>query len=524
MEHFLFRSICDSNNYRKLCTMKRFAKILIPILLFLVIPVTASFAQQKSLMSKKWENTYLRLEFTRDLQASFAEKVADKEIRDAEGLLRRARRQIGSNRLIIANRSLNEANNVINRALRKLLTGPLKKQQDDLDNLIETAKQVVQNSENPNARKLLSTGIDNKNSARQLFRQNEFQRALKLLSQATFQIQRSIDIVKNSDQATKEGVAEEKVRLEKLLGESENVISASANSTVKKNYRQALKLSGKAEEAEAKQDFQQSIQYYHQATRLLLRAIDLAEVKADRTAVRAHEEVAALDELIENLQSKFDEAGQDDKATIWGTRILQLQRDAHEAIENKNYKLCLMNTQLARDMIQRILNKTQTQRTDAGDILHSEFDQLEIDIDEITDRANQAGNVEATILLRYGRAAKVKGEQFLQNRNLRLARESLLTANRFVFAADRLVRNEAGESPAEEEIQRKIKTLEQDANSFRDEAKKSRKPEVRIYFEQSTRMLDLARENAGMKYFFVANECAEYAGTLLEKARAAADK
>jgi len=504
--------------------MNSYWKIVALALLVLLSAFSDNQAQVADALSKKLESTFNRLEFTRDLQVSFSDKSVEQEISDAEILLRRARRQLQNNRPVLANRSLNEANDRINIALRKLLKEPLKKQQQDLDSLIAAAKIIVADSQNPDAKNQLKIGIESRDAAHQYYRQNEFQMALKQISQAFFQVQKAIDKVKNNDQATKVKVAEEKAAFEKLLNQTEGSISSSAHSTVKNNYRQAIKLTGKAEEAQANQEFQQAIEYYHQATRLLLRALDLAEGKGDRTAVRAHEEVAALDELIDNFQNRVREDQQGDRIAYLGTRILQLQQDAHVALENKNYKLALMNAQLARDLIQRLLNKAQSSRSDTDKFLQDEFEQLGVDIEEIKTRATQSGQTEALVLLRYGEVAKQRGEQFLQNQNLRLARESILTANRFVFAADGLLRNEVSEPPTEDDVLHKIQTITADFESIRDDVKNSARPDVRIHVQQAVKLISLAQENLGQGYFFVANECADQARTLFEKCRVLLNK
>ncbi|MFZ5517358.1 MAG: hypothetical protein ACOY90_12005 [Candidatus Zhuqueibacterota bacterium] len=504
--------------------MKSFSKIATLAVLVLLTAFSENQAQIADALSKKLDNSFNRLEFTRDLQVSFSDKSVEQEISNADILLRRARRQLQNNRPVLANRSLNEANDLINVALRKLLKEPLRKQQQDLDSLIETAKLIVPDSQNPKAKNQLKIGIESRDAAHRYYRQNEFQIALKQISQAFFQVQKAIDMVKNSDHATKVKVEEEKAVFERLLKQTEGKISTSTHSTVKNNYRQAIKLTGKAEAAQANHEFQQAIEYYHQATRLLLRALDLAEGNGDRTAVRAHEEVAALDELIENFQNRVREDQQDDRFAYLGTRILQLQQDAHVALENKNYKLALMNAQLARDLIQRLVNNAQSPRGDADEFLQDEFDQLGVDIEEIKNRANQAGHTEALVLLGYGEVARQRGEQFLQNRNLRLARESILTANRFVFAADGLLRNERSDPPAEADVRQKIQSVTSDFESIRDDVKNSLKPELRVHVQQALKLLNLAQENMSQKYYYVADECADQARTLFEKCQVLLDK
>ncbi len=497
--------------------MKHVFKIHFSLLLFLLCTISMSNAQRKDPFSRKWDHTYNRLEFTKNLQASFTEKVAVSEINDAEVFLRRARRQFGNKRAIIANRSLNEANDAINKALRKLLKGPLQKQREDLNALIESAKKLVPGSGNTRARNLLKSGIENKNMAHQLFRENEFQRALKLFSQASFQIQRAIDLVKNSDQATKEQVADEKTRFNQLLSEAEPKIAASGNSTVRDNYRQAIKLTGKAELAANNVEFQQAIQYYHQATRVLLRAIDLASGNADRTALRAHEEVAALDEVIENLQSRFGRRDDNETVTFWGTRIIQLQRDAHEALENKNYKLSLMHAQLARDLIQRILKNQNNRRGGADEMLITELNQLGVEIAELKMNAKRVENTEALILLRYANTSKQRGDRFLRNGNVALARGGVFSANYFVSAVERLLRSEYTDSLSEIDVLQKIQAMQTELASVRNNVESPGKTEQLFYLDQISRLLKLADENVKLRHFIVANICADFAKVLLDR-------
>jgi hypothetical protein len=279
-------------------------------------------------------------------------------------------------------------------------------------------------------------------------------------------------------------------------------------------------LSNRAKKARTSGDFRAAIDLYHQATRLLLRTRDLAEGKIDRSATQAYEEVTALDELIETIQHRVIPFEDDERVQFFMSHIEQLQDDAHQALEAQDYKLVLLNTQYARDLIERLQKKLRGGNDEIADLIDQDLKQLEIDLNDINDRLiAQAMNDEASILLAYARFARAKAEELLNQQNYGFARESILVANRFAFAADRLIRKQNIEAIAAEIILNKIQAAEQELALFQSKIIATTRADVQAYFDHAQKMLNLARENLNRNYLFAANESIEASQSALEKLR-----
>ena len=495
-------------------------KIIIFLSSILLIDSVLVSAQTRQPLRQKLNLVSQKLDFARELQASFNNQSTNETLNKAELKIKQAQELIQSRRRFLANQSINEAEILINQAMRNLLKEPVRRRRESLDNKIQIAKETVTKSDNQEANNLLDKAIENKAIAEQAFRAGEFQKAIRHFRQAEFQVQKSIDMVTNQNKSTSTQASEEAQQFNQLAAQSESIISQSNDPDVQKNYRLAIKLSQRGEKANSLGNFSKAIDFYHQATRLLLRTRDLAGGKTDRSATRAYEEVATLDELIENIEQRVQPYEDDERVQFFMSHLEQLQEDAHKALDAQDYKLVLLNTQYARDLIERIQKKLRGGSNEIADLIDQELKQLEVELNDTNDRLVAQGmNEEANILLTYARFAKVKSKELLDEQNYRLARESILVANRFVFAADRLIRKQVTEEISSEKILNKIQSAEKEIFSFHSKITAETRPDVQAYLDHAQKMLDLARENLNKNYRYTANVCIEASQSAIEKLR-----
>jgi len=490
---------------------------LIAILANLIL-YSAVYPQARKSLKQKWNLVSQKLQFARELQSTFSNRASIEILNEAEHKLTQARRLIQIRRRMLANRSMNDAEKLINRAIKELLREPLRIRREKLDEKIGHAKQLTRKSQVQEAIDLLKKGIENKRLAGKSFKANEYQRALKHFQQAEFQVQKSIDIVQSRDKSTKQKAGEEARRFAKLLDQSKSWLSNNNDETVQKNYRSAIKLSEEAAGELNNGNYRNAIDLYHQATRLLLRTRDQAEGKTDRTAQKAYDEVSALDELIKNLQQRVKPLEDNERIQFFMSHIEQLQQDAHKALEAQDYNLVLLNTQYAKDLIERVRMKMGAGKNDLGELIRQELKQLEVDLKDIQDRLEtERNNKEAQVLLTYARLAKVKAGELLNEQKYRFAKESILVANRFAFAADRLIRNQQIDEISSESVLNKILAAEQDVSNLQSKAAGLRRPDARIYFDHARKMLNLARANLNRNFLYAADECIEASRNAIDK-------
>jgi len=494
--------------------------ILIVLLSILFLDSLIAYSQSRQPLKQKWNSVSRKLEFAKELQASFNNRSTIKLLNTAELKLGRARNLIQARRLLLANQLINDAESLINQAMRDLLGEPVRKRREKLNEKIQKAKDIVRKSGIQEANDLLDNGLENKNITEQSFKTGEFQKALGHFRQAEFQIQKSIDIVKNRDKSTEQKAKEEAQRFDQLVAQSKLTISKSTDQAVQKNYRSAMKLSQKAEKARAEGNYRLAIDLYHQATRLLLRTRDLAEGKTDRFVTRAYEEVAALDELIDNIKQRIEPFEDNERIQFFMSHIEQLQEDAHKALEAQDYKLVLLNTQYARDLIERVHKKLRGGRNETYELINQELNQLEVDLNDINARLiTKENNEQAKILLIYARLAKAKAEELLIEQKYRFARESILVANRFAFAADRLIRKQNIQEISSELIWDNIQAVEKDISVVQSKVTELTRPDAQVYLDHAQKMLNLARENLNRNYLYAAEVCIEASKSAIEKLR-----
>ena len=498
--------------------MKQKSYIFLSILIFSVLFASALYPQPRGTLRQRWTRASKKLQFARELQVTFNNRIASDILVDAKRKLIISKNQIRSRRVVLASRSLIDVEKLTNRAIREILKEPVRIRLNKLDKKIEKAKQVVGNSNNQEAKNMLDKGINNKRIAVQSFKANEFQQALKHFRQAEFQIQKSIDLVKNRDKSTKQKAEEEAHQFDQLLNQLKPGLSKNKTPTVQKKYRSALKLSREAAEAIADKNFSLAIDLYYQATRLLLRTRDLAEGKIDRTATRAYEDVAELDEQVANIKRRIKPFKDNERIQFFMSHIEQLQADAHKALNDRNYSQVLLNTEYAWDLIEQVQKKLRGKSNNLGELLGQELNQLEIDLGNINDRLESSENrVEAKILLNYATMAKSKAEQLLTDRKFRFAREAILEANRFAFAADRLIRNQNLKKISSEFVMDKIFAVDQEIANFQSRIAEVKRPDIQVYLDYAQKMLTIARENVNNNYLYVADECSEASKTAIEK-------
>jgi len=500
--------------------MKSNRYIFLFLFVFLTITgFTFADAQTRQPLKRKLNLIARKIEFAREVQFSFRDQSTVALLNTAESKLNQARNLMQTRRALLANRMMNEAETAINEALAKLLQEPMQKRTRKLSQQIEEAAIVVRNSNNQDAIDLLEKGIENKTIAEQAFREGQFQNAIRYFQKAERQVQNAIDSVKNKDKSIEENARDEADQFNQLLDRAKPLVKDNSNPTIQRNYRSALKLSQDAEQAKSIGNYRLSIEFHHKATQLLLRTMDLAEGKADdRLALRAYEEIAAMDELIEKIQQKIIPIEGDEQIQFYMTHLEQIQQDAHASLDEKNYKLALLNTGYARDLIEQVHKKVRSDTDFVQESIAEELNELEVDLNDLNERVKKEGsNIEAEILLTYAERSKNKAEELMKLQKYRFARESLLLANRFTFAADRLMNKQSLPEISAESVSIKIQDVGARLKNRIADANLALNPDLQIHFDHAKKMLDFANQNFSKGYYYVANECIEACETVVER-------
>lgn len=486
-------------------------KFKIKILIFLILVSSSAmpkktYAQRNKQLKIKYEETLKQLEFAQDAQASSNDPMAEDFLVSAEKSLRRARQQILNRRPLLANRSINEANNSIGQALKILFKEPLRQRRDKLEQLIQEAETLVKQSNNIEAQNTLERGLRHRTAAYQAFFENNFRKSLKQYNSAFYLIQKAIDIVKNSDTSTSQQAEDEAYRFQQFLSKNEQMLANSPNDAVQRNKQLALKQARKADEARQQGNFLAAIEHYHQATRLLLRALTIAQGNAEQSTVRAIDEISSLDELIDNIQDKIQFNDDNENLSLLFTRIKQFQENAHLALDKADYKQAQTHAQSARYLIERIIYKSKEKNLSSPENTALDLSRLDTQINEISSRVLNHPNPEVHVLLKFAAASKNRAAQALKNNNFRLAAELIRVSTFFTTTADDLAQFGPMEGMTKELISQKLKQLENDYSQTQSQMSAAT-PAIKFCLAQTEKMTNLARENLAKGFLNAADAC-----------------
>ncbi len=351
--------------------MKSKWMILLLQLLFLFWNATSLAQSRRPLLPKLYAISG-KLDFARDVQRLYHDPSANAQLKAAEANLELAKEQLRLRRPLLADRSMNEANRLITEALMMMLQEPLRLRRQKLEFKIQQSESLAAHFENPEAKQRLQKAIENKNLAEQSFKDREFQKSWRHFLQAESQVQQALDLFENRETLLREQVAEEAAQYQQLATRASSLLANSADQDMLRNYRAAVRLSQKAERSTADGNWRLASDYYHRAIRLLLRTIDVLAGKSDRSAAQAVEAVEHLDERIENTQWSIAPFMTRERVQFFWSRIQQLQSDAHQALEKGDYKLVMLNTQFANDLIDLLLKKLKEAAQAPAEILDPE--------------------------------------------------------------------------------------------------------------------------------------------------------
>ena len=491
---------------------------IIIVLCLFIFQTEFIFAQNRSTrVQKKMALITRQLEFAKDIQISFENKATADMLNQAEETIRRARRQWRAGRYGSAMKLLNTANNLTIKSLRLLLKEPVKNQEKKIDNIINEAKNLIEQRENPEAKRNLQKAIRNKKKAIDLFREDKFLFSLNSFRQAFFYGQKSIDMIKNKEKSVKDEAMDEAVQCQKLINKADKEIGATNNQTIIRNIKSGKKLSKNAENALNNKNYRLAIDNYHQATRLVLRAMNLSKVKSNQTATRAFDELAYLDELIENVQNRVKLSENNFKVIFISQRIKQLQNDAQEALDNGNYELSLFNTRLTRNLIERIIKKRNPKNKFVDNSFIDEMQNLKKELWIIETRINKNRFKEPLLLIKYANRAYEKSEKLLIKKNFRMLNFAISIVRKFAVSADLLNESNAKTLITTDMVKEKVNQAEDQIKTIESFPVKQQRRRNRVLLNQAKEMMSLAQVNFKNNLLNVANECIEVCNIYIQK-------
>ncbi len=482
-------------------------KMLFILITALWLTGTPCHAQPRKTLEQRLNLVVGKYEFAQELQTTFGTAATKQILATAEAQLARARELLSANRPILANQRLNEAERSIDQVMRLLLKEPLRLRRESLEQKIQLATELIQQTEDPQAQDWLDRGIRQKKLAEQAFRSAEFQQAIRHFRRAEFLVQRALEVAMQKDRSNEARADLEEQTLTQLLEQSRSSFASDPRSQVQRNYRQILKLIARAREARARGDFSSAIELYHQATRLVHRTRDLAAGKTDRMADRAFDELNTLDELTETLQARLSRYQDDEWIEFFMSHLKQVQQAAHRAMEQQDYQRVLLNTELGRNLIEQIQTKMRERFTVGTQSIQQELDELERELNQLNQNLLSSGdNEQARRLLMYSQSAQANAEDLFQKQDYQFARHYIFIARRLANAADLLLVAPSVDALPCDSVRNKFQDIEKDLAGLATKGKPGSSKEAQFYFELAQRFLNLAKENLEQNHCYVSQQ------------------
>ncbi|MBN2355123.1 hypothetical protein JXO59_03360 [candidate division KSB1 bacterium] len=398
--------------------------------IMLLIALTL-FGQSRSHrgFEEQWQRLHQQIQAARELLRLFPDRQAENYILQAERWALEAQTLYADQQVVPAQQKLNLGFDAVSRAMDILSTVPAQRAQERVEELIRRADQVVPASGNQEAERLLNRGKEHLRMAKQAFRGRQAQRGLEYLRLAKSLVERSLQMAEKSGSGPGHNIETERMRFLDLMQKAEATVATCQNPRAERLLQQARRQAENVEPLIRRGEIKLAIGLYYNATRLLLRAIDICEGRAFSEQDQAREESELLDSMIEQVRG-HSPAGLGPKRRIILSKVLQLQNQARQAYAMQQYGTALRRIELARTLLARIWSEDVTEEG-----TRQELQRLENDIEKLKTQKPSQDKPRFDVLLRAAENSAREANRYLQRGRTRLALVAILAGNRFLGLA-----------------------------------------------------------------------------------------
>ncbi len=392
---------------------------------------------------------------------------------------------------------------LINQAIDRISAVPVDRIQEQIDELIRNAEQLVPGMNNREAERMLSQAKENRQAGIRALRNKQTRKAMEHFRVAKFYAERSIGLVRTSGLTVNpETLEEEKEKYLELVNRAEELVGSC-------NDEQAIKLINQAKEqyhnilqAVQSGNYKVAIGLYYSNTRLLLRAIDLCQGQGFSIREQAVEEVEMLGELL-NTAKNETHVKSGSQAGFVLDRVERIYDQANTALNGERYEIAIRRAVLGRNVLNRLWSNTPTQMNER---VEQELERLRDEIDRQEDNSAAGTRNE---LLKAAQSSADDAQRYLGEGRTRLALEMIYAGNRFVNAAS---------SPAadanQDDVRARADQLEQEIHKY--ESRENTETNV-DFVTEAKKMLQRAEQALASNQAIAANEYIKLGFNFLDK-------
>ncbi len=493
--------------------------------IFLLICLLLGFS---ALAPPSFSQTEPRLDLTRELArldrklAEAIELVSAFDNPEARNFLQEAKRhrdqaasRIQNNMPILARLDIRAAFALIDQAVKVAMSAPLQRMRSQLEELMRRAEHEVIGSGNREAERLLQRAKRVQADAELALRALLARKAVEGFRLAISLAQNALALVKGRQpHSGPEAVENARQQLEVLKTRAHEAVKTSQNANAKAIYNQAVNQALSAETSLRNGNPVMALQLYHGATRLLLRAIDLAGGNTESALGQLQNEHALLQELIASAEKDLAKRS-DSRATMLINRARLLLDEARQALDRKSEKEAEWRLTLARNFVTKAMRAEAPGGAIFESRLEEELAQLVEDIKDLDQRALEQRNDEIRDLVALARTAAGRVERALALGRQRLALQGLLAAQRFLATAETMLGKSSRQEINKDEAAQKLDQLDVALQEASESVTASNNAVAMEMIEQVREIRDRAREAFAGGRLRVASESAAVAMEML---------
>jgi len=417
---------------------------------------------------------------------------------------------------------IREATRLAEKAIEVALKPALTRLRNQLEDLMRRAENEVIGSGNREAERLVQEAKKNQQlgimaiKARNVKAVEHFRVAITLL-------ERALKMVRGRDLAASPGPLYERAKdyFLELEAQAREALAGCSNSAAMAVFDQGRRQAQRAEEAFRRGRFVIARQLYNDATRLLLRSVDLCRPKMPGRD-RLKSELQLLNEAIATVEQQV--AAQDDpRLTMLLNNVRRFRRDAEAAIARGNFDRALRLISHGRRVIDRILRTRAPGLSDFDTQCQAELQELQAAFSDLEGQIRNAKNPEARILRNLARKAYSQAEKICRRpkhslKSVAAFRRMVQIAYQFLVKAEAVLQNSSAGELDRPALQQRLQQLEATIDEVRSNLENDPTGFVKILLDQALQMRDRARTAYERGHLNVSAEAIAIAFDLLRDA------
>ena len=345
-----------------------------------------------------------QIEIARDVLAVFPNEQGEKILQQVRELRDEAAKILtsaapGNRQILEARQKIKSALALVESLIRRGLERPVEQLRTRLEELMRRAENEVIGSGNREAERL----VHEAKKHQQLGIENLARHGLRGLEQFRIAIgllERSLNLVHGRGRPNVDRIQRARDYFQDLESQFRDAIAVCDNPAAHRIHNQGQKQARAAEDAYLKGEYLIAQQFYNDATRLLLRAIDMCRTGIQdlpQAGERLRNQLSALTSDIAAAEKQIDPG--DERGFIIIERTKRMAREAETALLKNRNDDAWRFLQRGRLLLERAL---RLRKRDAGSVAgqcNSILEQLQSDIRDLDEEERQSPNVEARSLI-----------------------------------------------------------------------------------------------------------------------------